>query len=351
VIICEEAAEVLEAHMLSTFMQSVQHLIQIGDHEQLRPQVTNFRLFSLESNKGKQYQLDRSLFERLAKGSLGKPCIPITQLTIQRRMRPEISRLIRDTLYPRLVDHPVTKILPAVAGMRKNVFWYHHTEPEVRVQDTTRGKSHSNDAEVCMTHALVRHIIRQGVYKSGDIAVLTPYAGQLRKLQMKLCSSFELILSQRDQDELANTMVEKMRPSLEEGHRRDSEQAFQKYSAKQFLRIATVDNFQGEEAKIIVISLVRSNTVQDVGFLRTTNRINVLLSRAKHGMYLIGNAGTYAHIPMWSKVLDVLRETESVGEAFSLCCPRHPETGISVSKPEDFDNFSPEGGCEETCNR
>lgn len=37
------------------------------------------------------------------------------------------------------------------------------------------------------------------------------------------------------------------------------------------------DNFQGEEAKIVIISFVRSNRERKVGFLKTTNRINVLL--------------------------------------------------------------------------
>lgn len=59
------------------------------------------------------------------------------------------------------------------------------------------------------------------------------------------------------------------------------------------LRVATVDNFQGEEAQIIIVSLYRSNKDQKVGFLRTTNQINVLLGRAQHGMYLIGNTDTY----------------------------------------------------------
>jgi hypothetical protein len=51
------------------------------------------------------------------------------------------------------------------------------------------------------------------------------------------------------------------------------------------LTVGTVNNFQGEEAQIIIVSLVRSNKEKKVGFLRTTNRINILLSRAKHGMY------------------------------------------------------------------
>ena len=39
VVLVEEAAEVLEAHILATLTPSVKHLILIGDHEQLRPQV------------------------------------------------------------------------------------------------------------------------------------------------------------------------------------------------------------------------------------------------------------------------------------------------------------------------
>ena len=46
------------------------------------------------------------------------------------------------------------------------------------------------------------------------------------------------------------------------------------------IRLATVDNFQGEEAKVVVVSLVWSNAGNKVGFLQTANRINVLLSRA-----------------------------------------------------------------------
>lgn len=352
VVVCEEAAEVLEAHMLGTFMSSVQHLILIGDHEQLRPQIRNYDLFSIESDQGKRYQLDRSLFERLAGHSTGQHQIPITQLNVQRRMRPEISRLIRETLYPGLVDHPDTKSLPNVPGMRKNVFWYNHSNPEASPQN--EGKSHSNDFEVQMASALVHHIVRQGVYKSSEIVVLTPYAGQLRKLQRMLSTAFEVILGQVDKVERASTPGKEMAPKLHNSYiphqRRDSEQSTQG-KPKQVLRIATVDSFQGEEAKIVIISLVRSNMIKSVGFLKTTNRINVLLSRAKHGMYIMGNADTYAHIPMWSKVLGMLKEADAIGPAFSLCCLRHQDADISASQPGDFDIYSPDEGCREACDR
>jgi superfamily I DNA and/or RNA helicase len=66
VLICEEAGEVLEAHMLTALLPSVEHCMLIGDHQQLRPQVQNFDLSS-ESRSGGQYALDVSLFERLVK--------------------------------------------------------------------------------------------------------------------------------------------------------------------------------------------------------------------------------------------------------------------------------------------
>ncbi|KAM0160649.1 hypothetical protein ACHAQE_004506 [Botrytis cinerea] len=350
VIVCEEAGEVLEAHMLSALLPSVEHVISIGDHEQLRPSTNNYNL-SLESQAGASYKLDRSQFERLSVGDPGRLTLPVAQLNIQRRMRPDISRLIK-TIYPRLVDHNVTKILADVVGMRKNTYWLDHTN----FQDNANGddadkKSHSSVWEVEMTAALVRHIVRQGIYSSSDIAVLTPYSGQLQKLRTHMGKEFEIVLSERDQEVLTRdgftTSDEKPdSPTSTFGDRKPLE----KKNLSEFLRIATVDNFQGEEAKVVIVSLVRSNKEKNVGFLRTTNRINVLLSRAQHGMYLIGNSETYSSVAMWKHVLGMLRETNSVGNSFALCCPRHPETEIQVSEPDDFARWSPEGDVQSPVN-
>ncbi|KAG0361714.1 hypothetical protein BGZ54_008993, partial [Gamsiella multidivaricata] len=64
IIICEEAGEVLESHILTALSPSTQHLILIGDHKQLRPQIETYTLSS-DSTVGKNYNLDQSLFERL----------------------------------------------------------------------------------------------------------------------------------------------------------------------------------------------------------------------------------------------------------------------------------------------
>jgi AAA domain len=339
--------------MVSALLPSVEHFIQIGDHQQLRPQINNYNL-SLESHQGKAYQLDRSQFERLSVRQPGRPQFPVAQLNVQRRMRPDISTLIRETIYPRLSDHEVTKTLPDVIGMRKNVFWLDHDHEEGRQADVLQ-RSHSNAWEVDMTHALVRHIVRQGVYGSSEIAVLTPYTGQLQKLRAKMRSDFEIVLSERDQETLAKEGFDISDSSSEDDHLQassgPSRRPLEKKKLSELLRVATVDNFQGEEAKIIIVSLVRSNNAQKVGFLKTTNRINVLLSRAQHGMYLIGNRDTYSHVPMWAQVLALLEAKDSVGKSLELCCPRHTDIKILVTEPDDFGRLSPEGGCQLACDR
>ncbi|EXJ73565.1 uncharacterized protein A1O5_03326 [Cladophialophora psammophila CBS 110553] len=362
VVICEEAGEVMEAHMLSALLPTVEHFIQIGDHEQLRPQINNFISLSLESRQGSLYKLDRSQFERLSVGEPGRAKMQVAQLNVQRRMRPEISKLIRETIYPMLVDHPCTGNLPDVVGMRKNVFWLDHGHLEEGQHSEMHHKSHSNIWEVEMVHALVRHIVRQGAYKSSDIAVLTPYTGQLQKLRTAMQNDFEIVISDRDQealekdgfdDTISGILSRLVSSVVEQGSDGEFEQLrkapLKRKRLSDLLRIATIDNFQGEEAKLIIVSLVRSNTERKVGFLKTTNRINVLLSRAQHGMYLIGNSDTYSNIPMWQKVIDMLRASDAVGNYLGLCCPRHEETPIQVSEPDDFPRQSPEGGCRLAC--
>ncbi|KAK8143852.1 hypothetical protein G3M48_006653 [Beauveria asiatica] len=350
VVICEEAGEVMEPHILSALLPTVEHIIQIGDHEQLRPQINNFGL-SLESKQGTLYQLDRSQFERLSVGISGRPKIPLAQLEVQRRMRPSISSLVRETLYPNIQDHPSTCDLPDVVGMRKNLFWLDHSHLEAGESAEMHHKSHSNDWEVGLVHALVRHIVRQGVYSSSDIAVLTPYTGQLQKLRASMRNDFEVILSDRDQDALNRDGIDSGEPdSQEEAPSVQRKGALAKKKLSDLLRVATVDNFQGEEAKVVIVSLVRSNNARKVGFLKTTNRINVLLSRAQHGMYLIGNAETYTNVKMWQTVIELMRASDSVGKVLALCCPRHKEMPINVSNPDDFSRHSPEGGCSQTCS-
>lgn len=80
-----------------------------------------------------------------------------------------------------------------------------------------------------------------------------------------------------------------------------------------------MSSFQGEESEIVIISLVRSNNVpadrNPIGFLRMANRVNVLLSRAKRAMYIIGNAATLVRDErdnIWPTIIKHLRDEQQV---------------------------------------
>ena len=345
VMLCEEAGEVLEAHILTALLPSLEHVILIGDHLQLRPQIQNYDLQS-SNPRGQQYSLDMSLFERLVQPPHATDArIPFSILETQRRMHPLMAELVRSTLYPSLKDAEAVLNYPKVVGMKERLFWLHHERLEAAAANNDPlNTSHSNDFEIDMTAALVSHLIRQGEYTQGEIAVITPYLGQLRKLRQRMESMFEICLNDRDLDELE---------TLEAGSPGSPQQvkpAPSKSTLLKSVRVATVDNFQGEEAKVIVISLVRSNPQNKCGFLSTSNRINVLLSRAKHGMYIIGNSNTYQNVPMWADVIAIL-QTGHFGTRLELQCPRHPDTPISVSQPDHFIQFSPESGCMQPCDK
>ncbi|TVY70248.1 NFX1-type zinc finger-containing protein 1 [Fusarium oxysporum f. sp. cubense] len=317
VMICEEAAEVTEPHLISTLIPGIEHLIQIGDHKQLRPKINEHNLGREIS--GKKWQLDRSQFERRAEGEDGLSPVPLAQLNVQRRMRPEISQLI-STVYPELQDHPSVLSYPDVVGMRHNVFWLDHNQPEAQPAEGPHASSYCNRWEIEMATALVRHLVRQGEYKPEDIALLTPYTSQLCALTHALSEEIEISMESEDsQDSDQESEYEEDTPD---------QKLMRKRPLSSAVRLATVDNFQGEEAKVVIISLVRSNPRHKMGFLRTSNRINVLLSRARHGMYLIGDVNTYRQVPMWNDVYHKLSNAATVGTKLELCCPRHPDAII-----------------------
>lgn len=294
VVIVEEAAEVLEASIITSISPSTEHLILIGDHQQLRPSVATFKM-------EKTYHLDVSMFERLIRAG-----VPYTQLAMQRRMRTNIASMI-SPIYPLLKTHPDVEKYPAVRGVPKNMFFIAHNTLE---DQPGKGSSqHSNTHESAFISSLSRYLVQQG-YSPLQITILTPYADQLMQLR---------------QDVRKDAVMSK-------------------------IKITTIDNYQGEENDVVLLSLVRSNNVKSIGFLKTPNRVCVALSRAKHGFYLIGNADLLAEqSPFWSTVVERLNETQSIGRSLTLQCTKHPERVAEVSCAKDFAKHAAEGGCTQPC--
>lgn len=57
------------------------------------------------------------------------------------------------------------------------------------------------------------------------------------------------------------------------------------------VKVATVDSYQGQEADIAIFSITRSNDNGELGFLRSEERVNVAVSRARDGLVIVGDAG------------------------------------------------------------
>jgi hypothetical protein len=118
VLLVEEAGEILEAHVLTSLAQRSKHVILIGDHKQLRPKLECYEL-SVEAGRG--HDFNESLFERLVKSGN----FPFVTLSVQHRMRPEISALIKPT-YPALQDHPSVLERPRIRGLADNLVFIDH---------------------------------------------------------------------------------------------------------------------------------------------------------------------------------------------------------------------------------
>jgi superfamily I DNA and/or RNA helicase len=83
--------------------------------------------------------------------------------------------------------------------------------------------------------------------------------------------------------------------------------------------VTVVDNYQGEENDIILLSLVRSNPEGRIGFLATENRVCVALSRAKEGLFIVGNMDILAaENRTWQKIRDSLQDQDAIGYTMPL---------------------------------
>jgi hypothetical protein len=99
------------------------------------------------------------------------------------------------------------------------------------------------------------------------------------------------------------------------------------------------------------ISLTRSNTRGDIGFMTSPERLNVLLSRARDALIMIGNAETFMSSrkgkELWEHFMALLKKGRYIYDGFPVKCERHQNRNALLRRPEDFDEYCPDGGCSE----
>jgi helicase required for RNAi-mediated heterochromatin assembly 1 len=305
-MLIEEAAETLEGTILAAMFNSLQQLILVGDHQQLRAHC------NVSALDEAPYNLAVSMFERLVSNG-----IEYTMLNKQRRMISEIRELL-DPFYPNLQDHSSVldrlnnrKPVPGMGG--RDSYFFHHQWPESRDDFLSRFNIHEAD----MIAAFFTYIVLNGI-KPSQITVLTFYNGQRKIILQKL----------RRQPELAQFSFN--------------------------FNVFTVDSYQGEENDIILLSLVRSNIHHSIGFLDNKNRVVVSLSRARRGMYIFGNslnllAANTQSFKLWSTVTDRLRLQKrlNITSGLPIVCQNH-NTEIIILEPNDWEQLS--GGCRVKCD-
>ncbi|XP_065661935.1 NFX1-type zinc finger-containing protein 1 homolog [Hydra vulgaris] len=222
-----------------------------------------------------------------------------------------------------------------VPGVLPNIFFWTHkgTQSKSKV-----GLSRINSTEAEMVIGLTEYLVNCGVPKS-SIAILTPYKGQLMLMRLRLINLN--LLNNKDKE---NSVV-----------------------------LSTVDRFQGDEADIVIISLV-IDAMSYTGFVKKLNRMIVLLSRARLGMYIIGNINYFEEKPdestcHWTDILTKLRQSckpdtnpsailekvedlhyygPRLGNELPICCPVHREKMVYYATSVQQLNLN---FCKEKCSK
>ncbi|PNY29564.1 DNA polymerase alpha-associated DNA helicase A [Tolypocladium capitatum] len=271
VVIIDEASQALEAQCWVPLL-AAKKVVCAGDHLQLPPTIKSINskveLFKDGAEPMKGITLETTLFDRL----LALHGSPIKRmLTTQYRMHEKIMRFPSDELYEsRLMAADAVKAR-LLKDLEYEVDDNEDTNEPVIFIDTQggdfpekndeddkdkpkkgkgslTGESKSNEMEAALVRQHVKQLVAAGV-RPDDIAVVTPYNAQLAILA-----------------------------PLKE----------------QFLGIelGSVDGFQGREKEAVIVSLVRSNSEGEVGFLGEKRRLNVAMTRPKRSLTVIGDSET-----------------------------------------------------------
>lgn len=252
-----------------------QRVVLAGDHCQLPPTVV--------SPAAVEEGFAASLFERLMR--LYGPTIA-RRLDVQYRMHESIMGFSSEEFYeaglvadpsvrehlladlPEVTAAPISET-PAEFIDTAGAGFDEEPEPD--------GESRLNPGEATVVVRKVQALLDCGV-AARDIAVIAPYAAQVRLLREQLAL-----------------------PGLE---------------------IDSVDGFQGREKEAVVISLVRANPEGQIGFLGDVRRMNVALTRARRKLLVIGDSATLSHHPFYRRLIEYfegLGAYHTVWEEEGLC--------------------------------
>ena len=285
-VIVEEAGRAWPTELALPLVRGVRWTL-VGDHAQIgaysRADVERFleSLGGYEGDELHEMWLDRDqhsrnfgTFARFFVEGTGRPTKVLKQ---QYRMEAAISQLVGDVFYAdsggleamRPSEFHPLEAPGALTG--KRILWI----------DTGLAQRcvgfWANDHEAAICAALVRAMRpAPGSSDGPSLAVITPYRDQVQRLQNLL--------------------------------------------SEHYPRIHTIDGFQGREADVVVVSLVRDRSkpgdtpIQAVGHVADPPRINVALSRSRELLIVVGRFEVYANDagPKWKEVAEHFQRANAV---------------------------------------
>jgi intron-binding protein aquarius len=280
-VVVEEAGQMLEiesfiplllqrgdvsSSLLTNSVSRLKRYCLIGDHNQLPPVIQNMSF-------AKYSHLDQSFFARLIR--LGVPHIQLDQ---QGRCRPDIATLF-NWRYDQLsnLDRVVTSkpYRVANAGFVHLMQVINVDDFEGKGETTPTPFFYQNVGEAEYAVALFQYLVLIG-YKAQSISILTTYNGQKALI--------DDILSVRCG---SGTPLAGIRP----------------------LAVSTVDQYQGQQNDIIILSLVRTGST--IGHLRDVRRWIVAVSRARFGLYVLCRLNLFGQSVELQPSMDLLVKDRS----------------------------------------
>ncbi|XP_065888943.1 uncharacterized protein [Dysidea avara] len=261
-VLIDEATQVTEPNSLIPLINGCKQLILIGDPEQLSPTLLVATPGNDHPNSPQVHQLSETLFHRLQKS------LPSFFLNEQYRMHPRIAAFPSEVFYNNKLKS--AKCTHLRSPVNSPIFNEQVMFIDTQSTETHCGRSYRNEKECEVVTKVIQQLLMDKV-TSNNIAVLTPYAAQVKHIRESL---------------FATNGVE----------------------------VCTIDSFQGRENDIIIFSTVRCNAQGTLGFVDDKYRMNVLLTRAKSSVIGVGSMKMLSCSLLWKTWLQQVAKVINMNE-------------------------------------
>lgn len=256
VVMIDEAGQALEPAIWS-IASNAEKLILAGDPFQLPP--------LLFGDPAKTKLLRVSLIERAIQLSH-----PTSLLTIQYRMNDKIMQFSNQEFYHKELISAATVKDKKIADDHYEPIEFIDTAGAGYDEEADQNGGLSNQGEVDLIVKRLKEIPAEKY----TVGIISPYRNQVVLLQEKLTNDT--------------------------------------------ITIQTIDSFQGQERDIIILSLVRSNDKNEIGFLKDYRRMNVAMTRAKMKLIIIGDSATIANDRFYERMINYIEKEGSYRSAWEF---------------------------------